>query len=141
MTEIDVSSGAKVSIFPADFESAMALKNAVANELSKSNINIENFDIANLMQQDISVLEPLFKMALAVDSSPSVNEALFACLSKCLYEGQKITKQTFDDVKAREDYYEIVFGCLKENLTPFFKGLVSKFNQLPAQVKSPESPK
>lgn len=121
MTEFTATSGANVKINPADFKSAMALKSAVAKELSKSEFEVSGFD----MEKDVNIAD-FAKMALAVDSSPLVYDCLFKCLVRCTYNGQKITEATFEDVEARQDYYEIVLACLKENLLPFFNGLVSK---------------
>lgn len=125
MTEFTATSGAKVKINPADFKSAMALKSAIAKEMSKSEFEISGFD----MQKDINIAD-FAKMALAVDSSPAVYKALFDCLVRCTYDGQKITEAIFEEVDARQDYYEIVIACLKENLLPFFNGLVSKLKPL-----------
>lgn len=131
MTEIEVTSGAKVVINPADFQNAIALKNAIAAELGNSGIKLDSdLDLSSIAEMDISVLNPLINAVLNVDSSPAVNTAIFNCLEKCLYNGGKITGKTFDSVEARADYYEIIIACLKENLAPFFKGLISKFSQL-----------
>ena len=132
MAEVTVSSGAKVVVNIADFDDAMTLKNAIASELAKGKLQLEgltqgDLDIQNMMSLDMKVIEPLLQVALTIDSAPEVNKAIFVCLEKCLYNGEKITKQTFNPEEARADYYEIVIACLKVNLTPFFKGLLSKF--------------
>ena len=145
MPVLEVSTGASVIINPADFKSAMALKGSIAGELAAGNLKLDgltkgDLDVQNLMNLDMSVIEPLLQTLFSIDSSEKVNDAIFACLTKCLYNGEKITEATFDNVEAREDYYLIVFECLKVNLTPFFKGLVSKLN-LPLKAINQDSPK
>lgn len=134
MTEFTASSGAKVKVNPADFKDAMALKSAIAKELSKA-----DFDLSLKMDKDVNPAD-FAKMALAVDSSPVVYDCLFKCLARCTYDGQKITEATFEDVSAREDYYEIVLACLKENLSPFFKGLISKLSPFLDKIQAEKSP-
>lgn len=123
MAEFTAQSGAKVKIYAADFKDAIALKSAIAKELSKA-----DFDLNLKSLQDEIDLGNFAKIALAVDSSPVVYKHLFDCLVRCTYNGQKITEETFEEVSAREDYYEVVIACLKENLSPFFKGLISKLS-------------
>lgn len=125
MTEFTATSGAKVKINPADFRSAMALKSSIAKEISNSDFEVSGFNL----EKDINIAD-FAKLALSVDSSPAVYKALFDCLARCTYDGQKITEATFEDINARKDYYEIVIACLKENLLPFFNGLVSKLNTI-----------
>lgn len=134
MGSLDVTSGAKVVINVADFKSSMALKNAIASELSRGQFSLGSLDgdIEGFLEMDTSKLEPLLKGALLLDSSEKVNEALFKCLIRCTYNGAKITEETFEAEEARADYYEIVLECLKVNLMPFMKSLVSKFNSLSA---------
>lgn len=119
-------SGAKVVISQASFSEAMALKNAVALEISKSGIALDLK--GGLSQSDIDVAE-ILKVFFQIDSSPAVYATLFQCLGRCTYNGEKITMETFEDAAARNDYYEIVIACAKEALTPFFSGLLSEFGK------------
>ena len=129
MVDFTTQSGAKVKINPADWKSANALKTAVTKELSAAEFDLK-FDMSkDFTEQDINLLD-FAKLALSVDSSEAVYKAIFSCLVRCTYNGHRITEETFEDVEARGDYYEIVIACLKENLLPFFKGLVSKLKPL-----------
>lgn len=106
----------------------MALKSAIAKELASSDLGGFKMDASvKFSEQELNIAD-FAKLALAVDSSPAVYKALFACLKRCTYNGQSITEATFEDEKAREDYYEIVIECLRVNLSPFFKGLISKLS-------------
>ena len=134
MAKLKVSSGADVVINIADFEDADEVSILIQQELSKGSLNlagIKKEDLAGgIGGLDLSVVEPLIKSFLAVSGSREVRDAIFKCLSRCLYNGEKITKETFNPAEARADYYEIVFECLKVNLSPFFTGLASKFGIL-----------
>ncbi len=122
MAEFETQSGAQVKINAAPFAEAIALKNALSKEMADAKLEL---DLASLSTGDINSLLPLF---FQIDSSPSVNIALAQCLSRCTYNSEKITEKTFEVVAAREDYYEVVLACLKENISPFFKGLLSRLN-------------
>lgn len=120
---------ASVMVNVANFDDAMELKNAVFREVSKEGIKIEDFLNATGSTKEIS-LDQVVKTVMQIDSSPFINAALFKCFMQCTYNGEKITKKTFDSAEAREDYYEIAIAVLKENLTPFFKGLLSRLGGL-----------
>lgn len=128
MLEFKALSGAKVIINEATWQKAMALKNAISKELSEVGIDI---DMSTLQAENKSdALNGLIEPLLKVDSSPEVYKALFECLEYCNYDGEKITEDTFEDLGARQDYYQIMIECIKVNLSPFFKGLLSKFATL-----------
>lgn len=131
------TTGAKVKVNAAPFVDAMALKNAITKELADSGISFGTKGISADMDLDVGAM---LSHVMRLDSSPAVNAALFSCLQRCTYNGIKVTEATFEDPATREDYYEVVFACLKENITPFFKGLVSKLNGLGLSIPS-QSPK
>lgn len=124
MQKITPPSGAEVVIREAPFKDAMRLKNAIVSELADSGLDLKNIT----GDTDISeLLSPLLSGVLAVDSSEKVYGALFACLARCSYNGEKITEDIFDRSEARADYYPIVLECAKVNILPFFEGLRSRF--------------
>lgn len=136
MSEFKAPSGAKFKINPANFKDAMALKSAIAKEISSANVSFD-IDLSKGANQDIDAMD-FAKLVAVVDASDRVNECLFKCLIRCTYNGEKITHATFEPVEAREDYYEIVFACLKENIAPFFKGLISKLSPFMARDQTKE---
>lgn len=113
---------AKVTINPASLDKAFKLKSVAEKAILKQGINL--FDV--LGKGDISY-EDVFGLAMAVDSDPEVFEACFECLDKSIYNGVKISKEVFEDEAARGDLYEVLFYCLKVNVYPFFKSLLSSF--------------
>jgi hypothetical protein len=100
-------------------------------------INMADF-ITSMKLIKSGAIDSIVQAILAADSSVEVEGALFKCLERCLYGNNKITRDTFEPVEAREDYYEIVIACLKVNLLPFFKPLLSKLDVLQAK-KAPDS--
>jgi len=112
MSEFTAPSGAIVVINPASFEAANELKKAVERELIKCG------------------LSDLLMSALVIDSSDAVEAALWPCLNRCLYNGQKIIKSTFDNVEARKDYHAIAQACGEINIGPFVESLSSVLKKL-----------
>ncbi len=120
MTELTGKNGAKIVIRPASWQHAKYLKMAIERELG-------GLDVLALASDPVSA-QVAYIMKL--DSSETVDRALWPCLVQCTYNLEKITEATFDDVKAREDYYDIVGECMKVNLGPLFESLTSKLSEL-----------
>ena len=112
----------KVVINPASLNNAFKLKSLAEKAILKQGLNL--FDI--LGKGEISY-EDVFGLAMAVDSDVEVFDACFECLDKSIYNGVKITKDVFEDEANRGDLYEVLFYCLKVNVYPFFKSLLSTF--------------
>lgn len=137
MTEFTTANGVTVKINVADFITSMMLKKAVVEAVKDSDVDIASVDLENLK---VGAIDSILQIILTADCSDKVNDAIFKCLARCTYNGEKITKDIFENVKARENYYEIVIACLKENLTPFFKPLFSKLSELQEKM-IPSDPK
>ena len=125
--EFKTESGADVKINMADFITSMKLKKAIQKALLVNKIDIASLDFSELKSGAIS---SIFELVLTADSNEEVENAVFKCLARCTYNGMKIEVSTFEPMEAREDYYEVIIACLKENLSPFFKPLLSKLNAL-----------
>ena len=135
MPEFVAPSGATVVINDAPWSAAKALKKAIQREAALAGLKID-FD------QDVSALINVF---MQVDGADTVDAALWPCLVRCTRNGEKIQESTFDPTDARQDYYEIVFACLKANLGPLVESLFLKLSVVLAVIakkraeKSPES--
>ena len=139
MKKIETTTGADIQIAPAPFKDAMELKSVLFKEFAKSGVSFDKVQLDDLANTSI---DELLKPLIQIDTSKEFYTAFFKCASRCLYNGNKITEDTFEDVTAREDYYLVMLEVLKENLTPFFKGLVSKLPQFISTRKSQiEAPK
>ena len=116
------ATGARIVINPCSLIEAFKLKSRIQKALLEKGFNVEK-----LFEQDI------YSILFALDSSEDVFECLFECLKRSQYNDVAIKPEVFDDVKAREDLYEIFYNCLKVNLYPFFKKILSKL-EIPAEV-------
>lgn len=109
------ATGARVVINPCSFVEAFRLKSVIQKSLLSTGKSVEE-----LLDED------LISVILAVDSSEEVMMSLFDCLKRSLYDDKSIKPELFDDLRAREDLYDIFFNCVKVNLTPFLKSILSK---------------
>ena len=112
-------SGAEIAINMAPWRDAKHLKNALEKETAALGSLPEGV-------QDMASIISMLK----IDSSPDFDAALWPCLARCTRNNEKITEETFNDIEARRDYYEIVLACIKENLAPLVESLFSKFAEL-----------
>lgn len=129
MPEFTSKSGKEVVINCAPFADAKRLKSAIWKEAAAAGIKLDD------MKADASTLLNTF---LLVDGSPLVDAALAPCLLRCTRDKQKITDSTFDSAEARQDYYEIVFACVKENIGPLFESLLSLFSETILSLAKPK---
>jgi len=109
------TTGAKIVINPCSLVDAFKLKAVVEKALLSMNKNLED-----LFEEDVMAI------IVTVDSSQEVFDCVFDCLKNSIYNGVPIKPDVFDDLKAREDFYDVVYQCIKVNLTPFFKKLLSE---------------
>lgn len=133
MSEFEAPSGAAVVVNEGGWDEAVALRVAIAGELANANLG----DFKLTLDADAELdLAKLVQLALKVDASPAVADALFKCLGRCTYNGQRITKATFEPRAARGDYYPIAIACLKENIGPFFEPLLSKLSPVMERMQA-----
>ena len=134
--EFKGQTGKRIVINVANFKESAQLKACIAKELLKQNIDIGNADSLAGLKDELNnsvpkLLNTAKNLLLSCEVSEEFNKALFDCLRHCTYDSIQVREQLFDDVpEAREDYYMIVFECIKENILPFFKGLLSKLKTL-----------
>lgn len=107
--------GRKVVINPAGLEDAFILKSKINKAFMDNKINPE---VAISKGDYISVI-------MAIDGSIDVLNSCFQCLMKSTYNDVRITKELFESEENKPDLYEVLFFCLKVNVYPFYKSLVS----------------
>ena len=124
MKEFDLPSGASLKVGLASFEAGRNLYQIIAKELRDLKID-ENEEIgANLFKD-------LFCTAL---SSKEIEKSIMACANKSLYNGSKISIETFEPEEARQDYIESLYLIAEVNLSPFGKALYAKYGQVFQEV-------
>jgi hypothetical protein len=82
---------------------------------------------------DVNLWKDLFCASL---SSRKIESCLWECMKRALYNGQRITEETFEPNEARVDYLEVSYEVAKHNVTPFLSGLSARFAPLLAKIKS-----
>ena len=123
MKEIKGNNNSVIKIGVAPWQDAVRLKNAVSRDLAKVGIDLDGITLKT--EINAALIQKLIKPFMTIDSSEEFNTAVFKCMTRCTYNDDRITEQTFENVEAREDYYLIMLQVLTVNLAPFFKGLVS----------------
>lgn len=115
--KVTLPSGAELEVIPAPFAAAKALYQAALAEITA-------LKMAGNDEFDVNLIKDIFCAGL---SSKKIDAALDACLSRCLYNGEKITAATFESVEARQDYIIVQWEVAYDNVHPFLKGLLSKY--------------
>lgn len=138
------NSGNRVVINTAPFRDVIALKNALLKEFKNYPLGIKLVNVLSdknakdtvkdLLSKEIDfteIFDFIKNVIISSDTSEDLTAQIFNCLKYCTYNtAYKIDYNLFDEIKeARGDYYEIIFACIKENLSPFIKSLVSTLNK------------
>lgn len=128
------NTGNKVVINCAPTRDVQRLKQVILNEIKKSPIGIKltGGDASSFFEKEIDftgIIDFVKNTIIGIDTSDDFREAIFNCLQYCTYKGVfKIDEALFDNEQipdVRRDYYEIVYACIEENLTPFLESLIS----------------
>ena len=132
MKEFKGCNGAKIVINEASWGDVRKLKKVLAIELLKLGIDIDK-EFLGQTEENLMVGSKLFQLLkdvyLTLEASDDFNDEIMNCLQYCTYDNIQIKEQLFDDKpEAREDYYDMVIGCLEVNLSPFIKKILSKFS-------------
>lgn len=120
MKEIILKSGRKLKISLAPWKDARELYQAVASELIAVKADPKQ-------ELDTNFIKDLFCTMLA---SKKIEAALWLCMKRCLYNGERIQEETFEPAEAREDYLDICAEVAKENINPFAKSLYAEYGPL-----------
>lgn len=139
MNTTTLKSGRTLVLNLAPFSVGSKLFKTVLGELRTINIDVAKLDMGmelNLQKIDPKLINIMKDAFCEIASSETVEAAFFECAGRCLLNGQKITRETFEEPDAREDYLPIAWEVIKFNLAPFFRGLAS---QLSASAPPSES--
>jgi hypothetical protein len=118
--KVELPSGAVLRIFPAPFSEAKALYKALLSEGKGLKLNPKD-------EVDVNFFKDIFCTAL---SSDLVEEKLWVCMERCLYDGEKLTPECFEPVERRDDYFTCMYEITKENVFPFTKSLYAEFSHI-----------
>lgn len=134
---ITLESGAILTIQIAPFSLGWKLSQVIARELAQVRLELDaSVDLKKLGGNDVNTLK---NVAFQLLQSETLERAVFACMEKCLYNGQRITAQTFEPEDARQDYLPVAWEVIKVNLRPFVKNLGSLLSA--AGAMNPSEPR
>jgi hypothetical protein len=120
--KVKLPSGAELDITLLPYEEAWDIQAVVAAVLERMQIDLKGLDLQNLLATDmIQFKGPILHLL----SSKEVKDAAQKCFVKCTYANRRIDSQTFEPKAARGDFIPAMFHALKENISPFFGGLLS----------------
>ncbi len=104
----------------APFKDAKALYQAVLEEVKSLKLNPKD-------EIDVNLFKDLFCVGL---SSKKIEAALWPCIERTTYDGHRITEETFEPEKAREDYVAVCMEVGKANIAPFAKNLMQQYSHI-----------
>ena len=119
-------SGSELKITVGSFAESKALYQAILEEAKDLKMDAQ-------AEVDVNLFKDLFCTMM---SSKKVESALWGCMRRVTYNGLKITESTFEDVEARQDYFEVCFEVAKENILPFTKSLYAKLSPILDKLKT-----
>lgn len=129
MKSIQLKSGNTLNFQLAPIKDAIQLFRAVVSSFATRGIELklDRETEINIGQIFLDNSKAFLGGLSDVICNEQVEEILLRLANGCNYEcrgrKERITMDTFEDVEARCDYFEILFHVAKENLTPFFASL------------------
>lgn len=123
--EVKLPSGALLNIGVSTFEVAKAMYQVVLEEVRTTSLDPDKEIDANFFKD----------MACIGFSSKKIEACVWKCFEKCLYDGKRIDKDTFEPVEARQDYLLACYEVVQENVLPFMKPLYAKYQDILTLLK------
>lgn len=124
MRIVNLPSGAELKVSLAPFSEANALFKAVSAEAKNLKVSFETDVDVNLLKD----------IVCAAVSSDKIEACIWDCMKKSLYNGLKMSKETFEPEEARQDYYVVLLEVAKDNLLPFTKSLSAQFGDIMKKI-------
>ena len=133
---LTLPSGRELQLGIAPFAVGMKLVKTLAAEAKNVDVELESLDLSKLAGKNLNSIKNLVLQML---SSDALEAALFQCMERCLLDGQKITRQTFEPEDMRQDFFPVAWEVIAFNVAPFAKslGLSSSNTQAETQGQSP----
>lgn len=125
MQEVNMPSGAKLTISEIPFKVAKALFQSVTDEAKGLRMD-PGADV------DVNLFKDIFCTAC---SSRKVELALAECMKRAHYNGSTITDETWEPEAARGDYLAACYEVGKAALLPFTKSLSAQYGRALAALK------
>lgn len=132
-TIITLRSGRDLKINLAPFGSGWRLYQTICREVRGVPLNLEGVDLSaikldlnaqvtpgNIPPQAVQIIKDLYCQIVA---SEPIEKCLWECFAKCLYNNERIQKDTFEPEEARADFTQIAKEVLIANVAPFLPSL------------------
>lgn len=128
--EFTLPSGAMLYVTPAPMRQAKALLDAILKETKGLSLKSDILDTKlGSLKDNPEMFAQFLDKVVAVAISPEVENAVFECGHRAVYNGAKLTRDVFDDPntgeKARGDYYAICMKIAEVNCLPFLATVFS----------------
>jgi hypothetical protein len=127
MIKHTLPSGAELEITPLPWEEAWGISRICAKIVETFKLDLKGIDFKAIGAMDVMQLQGPICTVIA---SKEVIEAAKTCFKRCTYNGLKIDAMTFESQEARGDFIPCVALTIKENIAPFFGGLLSFLNKI-----------
>jgi hypothetical protein len=127
----------KLKITPSSFKTAKELERSIGVALNQNRISLNLDGDIDLIESSISGenIGELLRSVLNIAVSREVEENLFKCCERAIYDNEKINIEFFEKVENRSLYYPIMIEIIKVNVYPFIESLFSQFGAL---IKTPK---
>lgn len=113
-------SGAELKIGIAPFADGKELYQVILEEMKGLKVSAND-------EIDVNMFKDIFCTLL---SSKKIEAAIWKCAERCLYQGHRITTDTFEPVSARQDYIESLYLIAEANIHPFGSALFVKYSPI-----------
>lgn len=139
MDTTTLKSGRELTLTLAPFSVGSKLFKVVLGELRTINIDVAKLDMnaeLDLRKIDPRLIATIKDLFCEIASSDAIEASFFECAARCLLDGKKITRETFESPDTREDYLPVAWEVIKFNLAPFWRGLVSQLSTNEPAIES-----
>jgi hypothetical protein len=109
--KINLPSGAELTVNVAPFKDSKALFQAILREWKTVNPGA------------MASAQGMMAMFSSAFSSVDVEKCLWPCMSRSLYDGEKLTPDVFEKDEARQDFIPACLEVVKDNIVPFTSSL------------------
>ena len=119
-------SGADVEIQMASFDICNRLLKAVMKEIEGVPVSLglkgAQIDTGKMTDEALNTIKSVVARLI---SSDKIEPVLWECMATVLYNGARVSRETFEPGEARADYLPLAKEVMVHNLGPFFKNLDS----------------
>lgn len=123
--DLDLPSGRKLHIQTANFETSRALFEACMEEVKALKVDPE-------AEIDVNFLKDVFCTAI---SSKKIMKCVWDCFKTVTIDEVRISKDTFEPVDARADYYTVCWEVTHDNVLPFMKSHLPMLSAILGKAK------